>query len=252
MDRLVHTMQDWVLITDFNITDLRYFYSFNCTLTRKFGIDATVMIVPLVFKIQQLLKDEKITPTCRQYAIQSCIVSLFLMMADYYQLPSLTQYMDHIKESRGFKSDDIMLSETVNLPEQPELFTIHVDDPEEKSNRVWIDRSVVVESMSKEGNLRDEQDTHGLDLEAKLFAEWGSDAFRKYFIIYIYQSVFLNTSFTVKHDQPMRPKILLDSNGIKPKLSSPWEHADPIVSINKYIYISSMHLFNVFFMYSVL
>lgn len=190
MDRLVHTMQDWVLITDFNVTDLRYFYSFTCLLTRKFGVDATVMIVPLVFRIQQLLKDEKITPTCRQYAMQSCIISLFLMMADYYQLPSLTRYMDHIKESRGFKSDDIMLSETVNRPDLPELFTIHVDDPEEKSNRIWIDRSIVVEIMSKEGNLRDEQDTHGLDLEAKLFAEWGSDAFRKYFIIHIYQSVF--------------------------------------------------------------
>ncbi|KAI8054905.1 hypothetical protein BDF21DRAFT_403980 [Thamnidium elegans] len=209
MDRLVHTMQDWVLITDFNITDLRYFYAFICMLTRKFGVDATVMIVPLVFKIQQLLKDDKITQTCRQYAIESCIISFFLMMADYYQLPSLTQYMDHIKESRGFKSDDIMLSETVNHSDQPELFTIHVNDPEEKLNRVWIDRSVVVEIMSKEGNLRDAQDTHGLDLEAKLFAEWGSDAF-------------------LKHDQPMRSRILLDSNGIKPKLSSPWEHADPI------------------------
>lgn len=151
-------------------------------MTRKFGIDATVMIVPLVFSIQQLIKEGKISLTTRQYAIESALISLFDAMGQFYHIESLSNYMKELQSERP--KDDILLTESINVSciKEPELFTINVEDTKEKVNRVWIDRSKVVEIMSKEGSLRDEQDTHGLELEAKLFAEWGSDAFRKYFI----------------------------------------------------------------------
>lgn len=176
MDRLVHVMQDWVLIPDFNITDLRYLYSFLCNLTRKFGIDATVMIVPLVFRIQHLIQEGQIKMATQQYAVESSLISLFIMMAEYYHIPSLAHYMNDIKQKRGLRHDDLMLTESMDNGGSVELFAM-MDG--EQETRAWIDRSQVVEIMSKEGRLRDEQDTHGLDLEAKLFAEWGSDAFCK-------------------------------------------------------------------------
>ncbi|CAO3655219.1 unnamed protein product [Mucor hiemalis] len=207
IDRFVHVIQDWVLIPDFNVSDLRFVYSFLYLLTRKFGIDATVMIVPLAFSIQQLIKEGKITLTARQYAIESALISLFDAMGQFYHIDSLSNYMNEIQSTR--QKDTILLTESINVScmKEPELFTIHVDDTEGKVNRVWIERSRVVEIMSKEGSLRDEQDTHGLELEAKLFAEWGSDAF-------------------LNNDHTIRKKIYVEMNEAKPKLSSPWEHAD--------------------------
>lgn len=184
IDRFVHTIQDWISITDFNLTDLKFVYSFLCLLTRKFGINATVMIVPLVFRIQQLIKEYKITQISRQYAIESSLISLFAMMAQFYHIESLSNYMDELKSARNQSNDDTFLSEAIDLNsiQEPEPFPIHVSDTEDKVIRVWIDRNRIVEIMSKEGRLRDEQDTHGLELESKLFAEWGSNAFRKFFM----------------------------------------------------------------------
>lgn len=209
IDRFVHVIQDWVLIPDFNVSDLRFVYSFLHLMTRKFGIDATVMIVPLVFSIQQLIKEGKITLTTRQYAIESALISLFDAMGQFYHIESLSNYMKELQSERP--KDDILLTDSINVSciKEPELFTINVEDTNEKVNRVWIDRSKVVEIMSKEGSLRDEQDTHGLELEAKLFAEWGSDAF-------------------LNNDHTTRKKIFVEMNEAKPKLSSPWEHADLI------------------------
>ena len=178
IDCLVHTIQDWTRVSDFNLTDLRFIYAYLCILTRKFGIDATVMIVPLIFKIQQLIKENKITLTSRQYAVESALISLFEVMASFYHIPSLAEYIDGLKKDRV---NDVFLTETLDTTNmvEPELFTISVHDAEEKINHTWIDRSTVVEIMSKDGRLCDEKDTHGLELEAKLFAEWGSEAFCK-------------------------------------------------------------------------
>jgi hypothetical protein len=188
VDRLVHTMQDWILIPDFNITDLRFFYSFLCNLTRKFGIDATVMIVPLVFKIQQMIQENNITLSSRQFAIESSVMNLFIMMGQFYHIESLTDYMKELKEKRGTRQEDTLLTESINVKDinEPELFPVE----EEAIPAVWIDRSQVVEIMSKDGHLRDEQDTHGLELEAKLFAEWGSEAFRKFSLLYTHVVYF--------------------------------------------------------------
>jgi hypothetical protein len=184
VNRLVLSMLDWVIIPDFNLTDLRFFYAFMCILNRKFGIDATTMIVPLVFKVQHLIQQDDITLHTRQYAIESALISWFIMTAEFYHIEPLLKYIQTIKTSQGTLADDITWTESIDNSvlhaEQPELFTIHKEDSETKANCVWIDRSIVVELMSKEGNLRDETDTHGLELEAKLFAEWGSEAFCKF------------------------------------------------------------------------
>lgn len=183
------------------------------------------MIVPLAFSIQQLIKEGKITLTARQYAIESALISLFDAMGQFYHIDSLSNYMNEIQSTR--QKDTILLTESINVScmKEPELFTIHVDDTEDKVNRVWIDRSRVVEIMSKEGSLRDEQDTHGLELEAKLFAEWGSDAFCEYYSVHN-ECLYLIDPSIVNNDHTIRKKIYVEMNEAKPKLSSPWEHAD--------------------------
>lgn len=179
-------MQDWVSMPDFNITDLRFFYSFLCQLTRKFGMAATVMIVPLIFRIQRLIEDGKLEGE-RSYAMMSCLISVFSMMSQFYQLPALGDYVKEIKEKRGFRQD-ILLTESLNetMQYEPELFSTNSVE----TNGVWIDRSQVVEIMSKEGKLRGKGDPHGLELEAKLFAEWGSDAFCKFYLFLFFLTRF--------------------------------------------------------------
>ncbi|CEP09424.1 hypothetical protein [Parasitella parasitica] len=208
VDRLIHTMLDWVLISDFNITDLRFFYAFLCLLNRKFGVDATILIVPLVFKIQQCIQEDKITLQTRQYAIESALISWFAMMAEFYNIQPLLDYINTIKAKRGTRSEDLLLTESIdNTTKEPELFSICVEDSVIEASTPWIHRSTIVELMSKEGNLRDQTDTHGLDLEAKLFAEWGSGAF-------------------LRNDQTMHSRILMGSIENKPRLASPWEHGE--------------------------
>ncbi|KAI7895709.1 uncharacterized protein EV154DRAFT_412753, partial [Mucor mucedo] len=144
----------------------------------------------------------------RAYALESCLISSFLMMSQYYGLPALAEYMQEVKEKRGLRIDDVMLTESLNetMQYEPEV--------RNSSSAVWIDRSQVVEIMSKEGKLRGKGDPHGLELEAKLFAEWGSDAF-------------------LKKDQSIRTRIFQDSNENKPKLSNPWEPSSEYVVVTR-------------------
>lgn len=178
MDKLVHTLHDWILIPDFNVTDLKSLYALLCLLVRQFGVDATVITVPLVFKIQQLVQEETITLKTRQFSIQSALIEWLIVVGKFYSINSLVDYAQSLKSSRP--ADSIQLSESIDELDQPESFSVHIDDAETKPNRVWIEKSTVVEYLSKEGNLRDESDTHGLDLEAKLFTEWGYDSICKY------------------------------------------------------------------------
>ncbi|KAL0572701.1 hypothetical protein ABG067_009250, partial [Albugo candida] len=68
-------------------------------------------------------------------------------MAEFYHIQSLSDYMIELKTARNQKDQ---LSEQLNVKsigEEPESFTIHVDD---KENRIWIDRSKIVDIMSKQ------------------------------------------------------------------------------------------------------
>jgi hypothetical protein len=52
--------------------------------------------------------------------------------------------------------------------------------------KYWIDRNEVVEQISKNGTMmRDQNDTHGLELEAKLYTEWGSESLGIYLFILV-------------------------------------------------------------------
>ncbi|KAI7899457.1 uncharacterized protein BX663DRAFT_520974 [Cokeromyces recurvatus] len=216
IDRLLNAMLNWVLISDFNTTDLRFFYITLCILVRKFDIDAMILIVPFVFKVQQLIQENQITFTVRQYAIESSLIAWFIMIAHFYHVESLLDYMNRLQEKRNFDAnEDLILTETINEAElaknELELFSIHV---ESKSNNVWIDRNKVVELLSKEETLRDETDRDESEIEAKLLTEWGAH-------------------HIIRNNQSVRSRLLYETNESKPKLSSPWEHTnDELHSLN--------------------
>jgi hypothetical protein len=176
MNQFSQAIYNWILLPNFNLSDLRLVYAFLCLLTRQFGIDATTILIPLMFKIQQALQEEKVHGYERRHCIETALINWLSMTADFYTIDKLTEYLTSLKEQR---KDEPIFTEYINESYSEELEMFKVDDEEDKVDKVWVDRGTVVDLMSNNGNLRDESDPHGLNLEAKLFADWGSEAYRK-------------------------------------------------------------------------
>lgn len=97
--------------------------------------------------------------------IESVVLSVLFSMGQFYYIPSLQDYIKSVQELNQCKQDSVA-QDAKNSPlssiEQPVI-------------KEWMDKSKVIGFLSKDGHLRDENDPHGLDLESKLFAEWGSE-----------------------------------------------------------------------------
>ncbi|KAG1076427.1 hypothetical protein G6F42_025524 [Rhizopus arrhizus] len=174
--------------------------------TRKFGADETIKAVPLVFKIQELVKQTVIQHTARQRAVAAIVVEWLSMVGEFYRIDSLVQYADVLK------------SERIRLNEYSPVFMeassdIAIDKLEElEPNNTtpvdkFADRKLVVQMLSKDGPLRDEDDTEGTDLEAKLMIEWGSDDY-------------------INHDRSYRIRTSRNLNDLKAKLATPWTNTE--------------------------
>ncbi|KAI8885042.1 hypothetical protein K501DRAFT_271108 [Backusella circina FSU 941] len=205
VDRFFQILLEWTQIPDFNKTDLQLFYSLLSLFTRKIGVDAIVASVPFVFKLQNTIKNNNDDSFEKQQGIESIILSWFNIVAQIYSIQSLQVYINQLQADNHLpqQTESINLSSSAN---NSHLLT----KPDEFGNnstpvKYWIDRNEVVEQMSKNGTmLRDQNDTHGLELEAKLYTEWGSDSLVK------------NDHTTARH------RITQEGNEIKPKLESPW------------------------------
>lgn len=180
VNALQQTIIDWVCLPNCSVSDMGAIYTLLCTLTRRFGVDGTIRNVPLVFKIQSLVKEGAIKQTSRQRALAAATVEWFGMVANMHQVSRLADYLKQLKDERIAHKEYSPLF----IPEIAETVAhIREFDELEPENTTpvdrYIDRHVVVEILSNDGNLRDEEDTHGLDLESKLYVEWGSEAFGK-------------------------------------------------------------------------
>lgn len=172
-------MIDWVQREDFNPHDASALYNLGCFILRRFGADATIKSMPLWFKIQDFVKDGVVQLRSRQRAVAAVTVEYIHLVGQYHGIDSLVEYAESIRERRREKN------EWTSLPIAQQFSSMPVDNftclEEENDSKVtiYMDRYVVVEYLSKEGRLRDEHDTHGLELESMLYVEWGSEAFRK-------------------------------------------------------------------------
>ncbi|KAI8371233.1 hypothetical protein EDC96DRAFT_86306 [Choanephora cucurbitarum] len=182
LTKFAYHLMDWAVLSDFNLSDLKAFYGLLCMTNCKFGMDATVLLIPLVFRLQEMIQEETITTKARQEGLLFALIQWLDEIAQFYQIQPMIDYS------------------TEDFPDrQPDSF-------------VWIDRTKIVDCMSNHSQLRDEADTHGLDLEAKLFAEWDSNAF-------------------VQRTQYKRIQITPKPEEHKLKLVSPWEDLENKVNI---------------------
>ncbi|ORY90398.1 hypothetical protein BCR43DRAFT_111484 [Syncephalastrum racemosum] len=188
---LHHTILAWVQRPDFDANDTRALYAVLCASLRRFAREAVIRAIPLVFKIQDLAKNNMIQPAPRQRAVAAALVRWIAAVADFYELEALQQYAQGIIDERREK-------------QQWTPLTFASDDAQpldnaEQTVTVWMDRHEIVQPLSVA--LRDTaEDPHGLDIESKLYVEWGSEAF-------------------ISHERA--PRITRDSEEHKPRLARP-------------------------------
>lgn len=168
---------DWIQLPNLDAHDVDAIYMILSALTRKFGADETIKAVPLIFKIQSLVKTAEIKHTARQRAVAALIVEWLAMVGEFYRIDSLIQYADVLKNER------IKLNEYSPVFSSEEESDISKFEDLEPNNTIpvdkFVDRKMVVDMLSKDGPLRDEDDTEGTELESKLMIEWGSEAYGK-------------------------------------------------------------------------
>lgn len=172
------TIIDWVQMPACNVADVGAMYTLLCALTRRFGADGSIRTVPLVFKLQSLVKQGAIKQTSRQRAIAASTIEWFGMVSQMHKISALATYLKPLKEERIAHKEYSPIFIPEVAPSVAHIMDFDDLDPENTTPvDKFIDRHAVVEIISKDGSLRDEDDTHGLDLESKLYAEWGSEAF---------------------------------------------------------------------------
>ncbi|KAG0854732.1 hypothetical protein G6F17_006102 [Rhizopus arrhizus] len=192
LNELLWTIHNWAQLPNLNLTDVRFIYAILCHLNHMMGMQATIMITSLVFKIQKYVQQDK--DTSKQWVIESMIASWLKSTSRFYEIKPLEEYIDRLDQSSSHYP--LELSEEANTESIENLPKLN-----RSKQPLWIDRSQVVEAISSDNKLREKHDVHGLELEAKLFIEWGSEGL-------------------VKHGT----RLIQGSNNAKPKLSNPWEH----------------------------
>ncbi|CDH49207.1 protein efr3 [Lichtheimia corymbifera JMRC:FSU:9682] len=202
------TIIDWVQMPACNVADVGAMYTLLCALTRRFGADGSIRTVPLVFKLQSLVKQGAIKQTSRQRAIAASTIEWFGMVSQMHKISALATYLKPLKEERIAHKEYSPIFIPEVAPSVAHIMDFDDLDPENTTPvDKFIDRHAVVEIISKDGSLRDEDDTHGLDLESKLYAEWGSEAF-------------------VSQERSFRIRSSRDLEELKPKLVTPWTGAE--------------------------
>lgn len=180
---LQQNVLQWSLLDDFNIKDVQALYLVLCALTRRFGIDGTIRMVPLAFHLQALAAQWDQGQTAKQRALATAMVEYFEMMGQLYHIDQLVHYVNQVRSARLRNKE----YSTVDFGASTSSIRARFDscsfgDLGLENNHpvtIFLDRRTVVDLLVKDSPLRDEDDTYGLNLERKLLVEWGSEAFGK-------------------------------------------------------------------------
>ncbi|KAG0177976.1 plasma membrane localization protein [Apophysomyces sp. BC1021] len=201
---LHQTIVSWIKLGNLNVADIIAVHSLLCALVRRLGVDGIVKTTPLVFELQDLINRGEIKVTSCQRAIAASTVGWFREVAVQQNIGSLLEYMDQITDERKKLGEcsTILFPSTIDIPSHGLEFGQFESDNNTAVTK-FINRHTVVEMMSNNGKLRDEDDTHGLDLESKLYAEWGSEAY-------------------MSRKRMFRIQLSRDIDDHKPKLINPW------------------------------
>lgn len=175
VNSLHQAVLDWIQLPNLTIQDVKSVQHLLSALTRKFGADEVIKGVPLIFEIQKIAVSA--TPASRSRAIAAIVVEWLAMVGEFYRITSLIQYVEELKTERiqSGEYSSIFTKESVQVETFEELETDNSTSVDK-----LVDRKAVVEILSKDGPLRDEEDTEGTELENKLLLDWGSDAYGMY------------------------------------------------------------------------
>lgn len=179
INSLHHTIISGVQKQDFQASDAQVLYLILCSLTRRFTVDAAVRTIPLVFKLQDMVKDGSIKNVTIQRAVIASIVEWLAMVAEYFHIKSLGKYITSIRQQLQDANAWTSTNFSDQLTSANEASFSTNDTNNNTPVPVFVDRHVIVEQLTNESQLRDKHDTHGLELESKLYVEWGSQAFGK-------------------------------------------------------------------------
>lgn len=179
VNALHNTIISGVQKEDFQAGDSQALYLVLCALTRRFTVDAVTRTVPLVFKLQDMVKDGSIKNVTVQRAVVASIVEWLGMVAEYFHIENLAEYITRIRQQLQEANAWTSTVFSGQLTSAADARFSTDDANNHTPVTVYVDRHVVVEQLTNEGQLRDKHDTHGLELESKLYVEWGSQAFGK-------------------------------------------------------------------------
>ncbi|CAO3675589.1 unnamed protein product [Rhizopus stolonifer] len=167
------TLLNWIQLPNLEISDLLSIKKLLQAMTHRFGADETIRAVPLIFEIQSLAQQETIESPWRQRAIAALVVEWLLIVADFYHVNSLTDYAQELKNERHG------MAEYSAVFLQSDLHTTELEELElDNQNTVhrFVERATVVQMLSKDGPLRDQDDPEGTELGNKLNTEWDASA----------------------------------------------------------------------------
>ncbi|ORZ22475.1 hypothetical protein BCR42DRAFT_406264 [Absidia repens] len=208
INSLQQSIAQWAILDDFGVQDVQALYHLLCALTRRFGADGTIKTMPLVFQLQTLVKQGNVGQTSRQRALAAVVVEYLDMVGQFYHVDRLVHYVNQVRSERlqNKEYSTVEFASTTTKKGSVSSFD-HLEPENTTPVDAFLDRHVVVEILSKDAPLRDEDDTHGLDLESKLYVEWGSEAF-------------------VNQERSFRIRTSRNLDEVKPKLATPWISTD--------------------------
>ncbi|KAF7723476.1 plasma membrane localization protein [Apophysomyces ossiformis] len=204
ISNLHQTIIYWIKLEDLNVPDIIAVRAILCSLIQRLGVDGIVKTTSLVFELQDMVSRGDIKGVSCQRAIVAMVVDWFWQVGVQHNIERLTDYMTHITEERKMLNEcsTIPFPSSFDIPVQKSYFE-KLEPVNDKAVTKFVDRHRVVEIVSNDGKFRDEEDTHGLDLESKLYAEWGSDAY-------------------MNHKRMFRIKPARDMDEHKPRLMNLW------------------------------
>ncbi|KAI8367580.1 uncharacterized protein BYT42DRAFT_131806 [Radiomyces spectabilis] len=172
LNTLQQLIVEWVELPDCEFEEVYAAYDLLCAIVHRFKIDGIIQCVPLIFKLQDLIKEHSLGSPAQERAVATITLEWLSMVGHSYHLESLCDYTDKLKEERVQANQYFELAASEQSTDAKEL------EAREKQNDTpvdkFIDRHVVVDALSKDSQFRDRSDRHGLDLESKLYIEWGA------------------------------------------------------------------------------
>ncbi|CAO3598649.1 unnamed protein product [Absidia cylindrospora] len=129
--------------------------------------------------IDQQLHQSTNTNTSQKIQLQCFLAAITLeWMMIVAKATSMNRLLDYVKSIKDNRRQQQQIPR-LDLSITPTVDASIMDEKDDELNKVteWMDRQKVIEAILEEGKLQDSNGTTDMNLEDKLYVEWGSDAY---------------------------------------------------------------------------